>query len=143
MAALVAGAVCVVGFCSVWLYRLLRGVRLAEAIAVVGLANAVFLLACAAMRGEMAWSWSGLASPALLVDAVEVGLIVWLLREMRPERFAARYLLIPLVTIVESDVVMRPEWTVRMGFGTVLLIAGGALLLGLRDGDEGAVLSLR
>ena len=44
MLAVVSAAVVLVGLASVWLYRLLHGVGLADAIAVVGLANAVFLL---------------------------------------------------------------------------------------------------
>ena len=43
MLAVVCGAVILVGLSSVWLYRLLRGFAFADAIAVVGLANAVFL----------------------------------------------------------------------------------------------------
>ncbi len=146
MLGLLSAAVVVVGVCSVWLFRVLDGVELAEAAAGIGLANALFLLVCGAIRGELVWNWSGLASVASLsslVDVVEVVLIVWLLREMPPARFAARYLLIPLLTILESFVVLRPEWTVRMGFGTVLLAVGTGTLLLLKDADEDVVLSLR
>jgi len=80
---------------------------------------------------------------AFVAEAVEVVLIVWLLREMLHVRFAARYLVIPLLTILESFVLMRPEWTVRMGFGTALLAAGGGMLLFLKAGEEETVLSLR
>ncbi len=146
MLALVCAAVVVVGLASVWLYRLLREFDFADAIAVVGLANAVFLLVWSAVREEVVWRGNGLASVmsiASLVDVVEVLLIMWLLREMPPIRFAARYLVIPLLTVLESFVVMRPEWTVRMGFGTALLAAGGGMLLFLKTGDEETVLSLR
>jgi drug/metabolite transporter (DMT)-like permease len=146
MLAVVCAAVVVVGLASVWLYRLLRGFALANAIAVVGLANAVFLLVWSAVREEMVWRSSGLASVVSigsLADVVEILLIAWLLREMPPTRFAARYLVIPLLTILESFVLMRPEWTVRMGFGTALLAAGGGMLLFLKAGDEETVLSLR
>ena len=146
MLGLVVATVAVVGICSVWLYRLLRGVRPAKAMAVVGLANAAFLLGCGAVRSELAWSWSRLGSAASLssaVDAVEIGLIVWLVREMPPARFAARFLLIPLLTILESFVLARPGWTVRIGFGTALLAAGAGLLLLPREVDDEAVLSLR
>jgi hypothetical protein len=125
---------------------LLRGFALANAIAVVGLANAVFLLFWSAVREEVMWRGNGLASIVSiesLVDVVEVLLIIWLLREMPPIRFAARYLVIPLVTVLESFVLMRPEWTVRMGLGTALLAAGGGMLLFLKAGDEETVLSLR
>ena len=146
MLAVVCAAVILVGLSSVWLYRLLRGFAFADAIAVVGLANAVFLLVWSAVREEVVWRGSGLASVMSItsvVDVVEVLLITWLLREMPPIRFAARYLVIPLLTVLESYVVMRPEWTVRMGFGTALLAASGGVLLFLRAGEEETVLSLR
>jgi drug/metabolite transporter (DMT)-like permease len=146
MLSIVCAAVVLVGLASVWLYRLLRGLGSAEAFAVVGLANAVFLLFWSAVRQEMMWRGSGLASVVSiesLVDVVEVSLIVWLLREMSPIRFAARYLVIPLLTVLESFFVMRPEWTARMGFGTTLLAVGGGVLLFLKAGEEETVLSLR
>jgi hypothetical protein len=146
MLAVVCGAVVLVGLASVWLYRLLRGFALANAIAVVGLANAVFLLGWSALREEVVCRGYGLASVVSigsLVDVVEVLLIIWLLREMPPIRFAARYLVIPLLTVLESFVLMRPEWTVRMGFGTALLAAGGGMLLFLKAREEETVLSLR
>ena len=146
MLTVVCAAVVLVGLSSVWLYRLLRGFALANAIAVVGLANAVFLLVWGAVREAVVWRGNGLASVASigsLVDVVEVLLMIWLLREMLPIRFAARYLVIPLLTVLESFVLMRPEWTVRMGFGTALLAAGGGMLLFLKAGDEETILSLR
>jgi hypothetical protein len=143
-----------VGLASVWVYRLLRGFGFACAMAVVGLSNAVFLLVSCVARDEMVWRASGLASLMsisslmdisvnLSVDMVEVLLLVWLLREMAPVRFAARYLVIPLVTVLESYVLMRPELTIRMGFGTALLAAGAAGLLFLKAEDGETALSLR
>jgi hypothetical protein len=146
MLAVVCGAVVLVGLASVWLYRLLRGASLAESVSVVGLANAVFLLVWSAVRGGVVWRGSGLASvlsASSLVDVVEVLLLIRLLREIPPVRFSARYLAIPLLTVLESYVLMRPEWTVRMGFGTVLLAVGAGMLLFLKVGDEETVLSLR
>jgi hypothetical protein len=146
MLAVVCAAVVVVGLASVWLYRLLGGLGLADAVAVVGLANAVFLLGLSCVHENVVWRWSGMASVvsiASLVDLIEVVLIVWLLREMPPVRFAARYLAIPLLTILESFVLMRPEWTVRMGFGTALLAGGAGALLFWKAGEEETVLSLR
>jgi drug/metabolite transporter (DMT)-like permease len=146
MLAVVCASVVLVGLASVWLYRLLRGFGLVEAIAVVGLANAMFLLGVSCLHEDVVWRWSGVASVvsiASLVDVVEVSLIVWLLPEMPPVRFAARYLVIPLLTILESFVLMRPEWTVRIGFGTALLVAGAGTLLFWKAGEEEAVLSLR
>ena len=146
MLALVCAAVVLVGFASVWLYRLLRDVAVVQAIALVGVANAIFLLGCSAVHEQMVWQWRSLESVVSIssgVDLVEVLLIVWLLREMTPIRFAARYLVIPMVTILESFVFVRPQVTVRIGFGTALLAAGAGMLLFLKDGEEETVLSLR
>jgi drug/metabolite transporter (DMT)-like permease len=142
----VCAAVIVVGISSVWLYRLLRRVNLADAVAVVGISNAVFLLAWGGIREEIVWRGSEVTSVlsiSSLVDVVEVLLIIWLLREMSPVRFAARYLLIPLLIVLESYVLVRPEWTVRIGFGTVLLAAGAGMLLFGKAGEEETGLSLR
>ncbi|MEI9980131.1 MAG: hypothetical protein WDN23_14240 [Edaphobacter sp.] len=143
---LVCAAVVLVGVVSVRLHRLLREVNLAEAIAVVGLANAVFLLAWSALREEMVWRWPDLLAAApvsSLVDGIEVLLLIWLLRAMAPMRFSARYLVIPFVTILESFALEQPEPTVRMICGTILLAAGAGVLLFLRTTDDEAVLSLR
>ena len=105
---------------GIWLYRLLQGVRLAEAIGVVGLSNAVFLLICSLVDASLVWRWGDLVSifsVGSLIDLVEVALIVWLLGEMVPVRFAARYLVIPLLTVAEGYVLLRPSLTARMGFG--------------------------
>ncbi len=146
MLALVMAAVIVAGVSSVALYRLLRGVRLVEALAVAGVANCGFLLVCSVVRGEFAWRGGALTSAvgfASLADGFEIGLIVWLLRGMPPVRFASRYLLIPLVTVLESFVVVRPEPTARLGFGTALLAVGAGMMLWLKDVEEEAMLSLR
>jgi drug/metabolite transporter (DMT)-like permease len=142
----VCAAVVLAGVTSVWLYRLLRGFRFVDALAIAGLANAAFLLAWSVVREEVVWRWSGLsslASIASLIDAVEVALIVWLLREMPPLRFSSRYLLIPLLTVLESYALIRPELTVRMVCGTVLLAAGAGVLLFWKAREEETVLSLR
>jgi len=146
MLALVCAAVVLVGLSSVWLYRLLRGVALVHAVAMICLANAVFLLVCSAVHRDFVLRGSDLASVisiASLVDVMEVVLIVWLLRDMPPVRFAARYLLIPLLTILESFLLIRPEVTVRIACGTALLAAGAGMLLFLKAGDEDTILSLR
>ncbi len=146
MLAIVFAAVVVAGLASVWLYRLLRGLAFAESVAVVGIANAVFLLVWGAVGGNILWRGSSLVSVvsiSSLVDVVEVLLIVWLLREMSPVRFSARYLVISLLLVLESYVVMRPEWTVRMGFGTALLAVGAGVLLFWKVGEDEAGLSLR
>jgi len=144
------GAVCatviLAGLASVWLYRLLSGFGFLEAIAVVGLVNSLFLLSCSGLLERSAWHLNTLTSVlsvSTLVDVAEVLLIVWLLREIQPLRFAARYLLIPLVTIVEGYLVMRPQITSRMVAGTLLLSIGAGMLLFWKATEEETTLSLR
>jgi hypothetical protein len=146
MLALVCAAVILAGAASVWLHRLLRGFPLAEAIAIVGLSNAIFLSGSSAAHEDVVRRWGGLGSIlsiSSLVDVVEVLLIVWLLREMLPTRFASRYLVIPLVTVLEGYALVRPDWTVRMVVGTLLLAGGAGGLLFWKAGEEETVLSLR
>ena len=150
MLALIGATVLLAGLCSVWLYRLLQGVSLPAAIALLGGVNSLFLAICAAVQaavqGELLWrgqAFVSVLSLSSLVDVLEIAGIVWLLREMPPIRFSARYLLIPLVTIVESFVLVRPAITARMAFGTLLLAAGAGLLLLLKEADPGSTLSLR
>ena len=146
MLALVCAAVVFAGLASVWLYRLMREFNFVEAVAIAGVANALFLLGWSVVRGDVVWRLSALApvvSVTSLVDLVEILLIVWLLRTMSPIRFAARYLAIPLLTILESYVLMRPEWTVRMVSGTVLLAVGAGVLLFWKADAEETMLSLQ
>jgi hypothetical protein len=142
----VCAAVILEGLASVWLYELLQGADFEVALAVTGVANAIFLLFWSLIREDISWRFASLASlPSIdsLTDLAEISLIVWLLREMWPIRFASRYLLIPLLTVLESYAVMRPPLTLRMVSGTVLLAAGAGMLLSLKARDEEAILSLR
>jgi drug/metabolite transporter (DMT)-like permease len=135
-----------VGFASESIFRLLRGFGMMEAFAVVCLSNAVFLAACHFAGLPFAESWSGassLISIHSLYSLVELLLLVWLLREMPPVRLAARYLVVPLFTVLEGFAFLRPALTVRMAAGLVLLLAGAAYLLFSRVGDSDAVLSIR
>jgi len=138
--------VVLVAVLSVWMYRLLQGFALAEAIAVVCLSNALFLLVCGLVQGEFVWRLSALSaigSASSGVDAIAVVLMIWLLREMTPVHFAARYLVIPLFTVAEGYVLLRPDLTVRMGLGLALLAVGAGVILFSRSGEDEAVLSLR
>jgi hypothetical protein len=62
---------------------------------------------------------------------------------MAPVRFSARFLVIPLVTIVEGFVLLRPEVTGRMVVGTVLLAVGTAWMLMTKRQVDEEVLTLR
>jgi drug/metabolite transporter (DMT)-like permease len=138
--------VALVGFASEAIYRLLRGFETLEALAVVALANAVFLFACHLVKLPISESWSGVSSLISihsLYNLAELLLLIWLLREMSPVRLAVRYLLVPLFIVLEGFVFLRPPLTVRMGAGLVLLAAGSAYLLFSRGWDSDAVLSIR
>lgn len=138
--------VALVGVASERIYRLLHGFGALEALAVVSLANAAFLLACHVANLPSAESWGGM-SPQLsshsLYNLAELLLLVWLLREMSPVRLAVRYLLVPLFIVLEGFVFLHPPLTLRMGAGLVLLVAGAAYLLFSRGWDSDEVLSIR
>ena len=71
----------------------------------------------------------------LVLDGSMVSLTVWLLRQMPPTAFSSRYLLVPLVTVVEGFLLLRPggSWTLVAGLG---LMAGGSAWLLMDDSDE-------
>lgn len=138
--------VALVGFASEAIYHLLRGFGMIEALAVMALSNAVFLIACHLVNLPSAESWSGVSSLLSihsLYNLAELLLLVWLLREMSPVRLAGRYLIVPLFTVLEGLAFLHPPLTVRMGAGLVLLVAGAAFLLLSRGWDSDAVLSIR
>lgn len=138
-------AIVLVGFASEWIYRLLRGFEMMEAFSIVCLSNAVFLAACNLANLPSA-SWSGassLISISSLCYLLELLLLVWLLREMPPVRLAARFLVVPLLIIMEGLVILRPAFTVRMVAGLILLAVGAGYLLLSNSRDSDAVLSIR
>jgi drug/metabolite transporter (DMT)-like permease len=132
MIAVICTAVILAGIASVWLYRMLQQFELSDAVALVCLSNGVFLLICGWARGAIVWdrgSLLSLLSWSSLVNLAEVLLLLWLLRRMPPVQFASRYLLIPLLTVLEAYILVRPPLTLRIGAGTILLAAGVGLLL--------------
>ncbi len=146
MTGVIVAAVIVVGMASVRLYRVLQSFTLGEAMAVICLSNAAVLLIYDAARVGLVWSGGGFASlllPPSLVDLAEILMLVALLRAMPPVRFASRYLLIPLLTVVQGYILMRPVLTVRVVAGAALLAAGTGLLLFLQPAEDQVNLSLR
>ena len=146
MLALLAASVIVTGLSSVWLFQLLQwGVSPAAAALPIAAANAIFLFLFAILHGSVIWTPRALvsaASPSALLDLIEVAILLWLVRSMPPTRLAARYLLIPLLTILESLVLVHPAITIRMAAGVVLLAIGTAALLLLDDVESDAPLSI-
>jgi drug/metabolite transporter (DMT)-like permease len=110
------------------------------------LSNAAFLLACGHAGQPFIWSPSSLVSMislSTLVNLIEVLLLLWLVRTLSPVRFAARFLIIPLLTVLEAYVLLRPQLTLRIGGGAALLVVGAAMLVLANPDREEPELSLR
>ena len=138
-------AILLVGITSVRMFRLLQSVAYPDAVVVIGLSNAIFLTICCIANGSLVWRWNQLTSIisiASLVDLIEMALLIWLLREMLPIRLSTRYLLIPLFTVIEGYVILRPQITARLTVGAALLAAGAAWILFTRIEENEPVLSL-
>ncbi len=136
-AVLVASAL-LAGATAVWMHEWLAGVSCLRAVALAAAASAVVSGSFYRLDwgGPPVWNWSGVRVEILrcaVLDGPILVLTIWLLREMEPVRFSGRALMIPLVTILESYVLMRPvaTWTTWVGIG--LMAAGG---WGLVRGDK-------
>jgi drug/metabolite transporter (DMT)-like permease len=146
MLAVVFVAVVLAAVSGVWLHRRMQGVAVTEAVAIVCFANAMFLMICGWVARTSLWNRHNLVeilSLSTCANLMQIVLGFWLLREMSPVRFATRYLMIPLLTIVEGYIVLRPEITTRMMVGTVLLAGGTTWILLSKEIDDEAILSLR
>jgi len=145
-AAVVAG-VLVAAAASVWMYRLLPGFTVIEAALICSLANAVFsavvlMASSVAARAVVSSGWGGWhalaieAATAIFLGLPQVLLLVWLLREVAPARFAARYLVIPLLTVIEGYALLRPPIGWREIGGAALVIFAAWRLLTASQPDE-------
>lgn len=138
-------AILLVGICGVRMFRLLQSVAYLDAAVVIGLANAIFLSICTITNGSFLWRWSPMTtiiSIASLIDLIEMALLIWLLREMSPIRLSARYLVIPLFTLIEGYLILQPQVTARLLVGAALLVAGAAWILFARIEENTSALSL-
>jgi hypothetical protein len=144
---LVALALCVVpvAVACVRLPRLLSGVSVLSG-------TTVMMLACGLVEGGFStgggvpWSWqSGVREFAFcgLIDAPLAFLLVWLLRALEPVRLASRFQLVPILSILEGMVMVRPTLTVTTACGVLLMLGGGAFLLVYGGGESGSELTLR
>ncbi|HEY6376286.1 MAG TPA: hypothetical protein VIX90_12250 [Edaphobacter sp.] len=139
-------AILLVGIASVRIFRFLQQVAYLDAVIVVGLSNAIFLTIYCIANGSLAWRWTQLTSIvsiASLVDLAEIALLIGLLRVMPPIRLSARYLLIPLFTVIEGYVALQPQLTTRFLVGAALLTAGAAWILFAPIEENAPPLSLR
>jgi hypothetical protein len=136
---------------SVWMYRLLAEVRVSDAVLVCCLANALFWLVVMAATGAggvfaSGWSWRVLTmecAKALLFDMPQIVLLLWLMREVAPIRLAARWLVVPLLTVTEGYVLLRPEVTVRSVAGAALVLITAWRLMASDGRSEESRLVLR
>jgi drug/metabolite transporter (DMT)-like permease len=143
---LVIGSCIVVAVASVWMHRLMQGVGVAAAVPAIGLVASAALGLYGASIG-----WPGMGAKVVAgellrcvaLDLPEVWLLVWLMREVTPSRLSARFLLVPLVTVLEGYAVERGTlgWRVALALG--LLCAGGVMLLVKDEPDEVPGLRLR
>jgi len=78
----------------------------------------------------------------LLWGVGETVLLVRLIRTVPPVALATRYLLVPLITVVEGFAVMRPQISGRMVAGMALVVLGSARLLLRGDGGDDSSVSL-
>jgi hypothetical protein len=155
--AAVVFSVLVAATASVWMYRLLRGFPVLEAAVICCLANVVFAVVLSvAIRlttrpdrtssGFAELGWRGFvveAATAILFGLPQIVLLVWLLREVAPVRFAARYLVVPLLTVIESYAIVRAPVTLRVAAGTALVIFAAWRLMTASQHDEEPGLMLR
>lgn len=122
---------------SLWLYALLRRSCLMPAAVAVFGANAVLLLS-ASLIGHRN-SVAGVDGTTLIracYDLPQLFLLLWLLRQITPTRLGARFLLIPMIAVVEGLFLLRPSLDLRSVAG-MLLISGGGLVLLFQHREEG------
>jgi hypothetical protein len=148
MDAVVVLVVLTAAVASVWMYGLLHEFAVIEAVAICCFANAAFLLVVmtvsSLMTGSvdalrMGWSWN--AAGVELVKAVgfdlpQFWLLLWLMRDVSPVRLSVRMLIVPLLTVAEGEVMMRPGIAARTLVGAVLLVFGAWKLMARGEREE-------
>jgi len=143
---LVMGCCVVVALAGVWMHRLMQGVGVAAAVAVIALGSASALGLYGAAVGWPALGWRVVAGEMLrciVFDLPVVWLTVWLAREMNAARLSARFLLVPLVTVAEGYAVERGPLELKTLLAVGLLCAGGVMLLVWDEPEGVAGLGLR
>jgi hypothetical protein len=118
--------------------RVVRGVEAVWSAALLFAGGAVGLAVMEAARkassGEVAQSFS---LWAVGLDAVIVGLVVFVVLRVDALRYVARYFAVPLLSVVEGLVILHLGMSLRQGIGLALLAGGALALLTMRrtDGD--------
>jgi multidrug transporter EmrE-like cation transporter len=133
------GCCVLIAVASIRIHTALQGVPIAIAVAVVGFAGTVALGMCGFALGWPALSVRQLAFEALrcaVFDLPLMGLTLWLAREIAPIRLSARFLLTPLVTVLEGYAFVRGPMELSRIAALVLIAAGAAMLLLRSERDE-------
>ena len=118
---------------AIHLHRILPRAGILHALTVLCVSAAIASALCYRVGYSpiLAWTHTQLLIEllrTLILEAPIFFLLIYLIREMNPIAISARYVLIPLITIIESYLVERPhaEWTTFVG---VLLMAFSAAIL--------------
>ena len=117
--------------------RAFSGIALANAV-VLCAANLVFTHTHAEPAAAFVQLW-----PAVIFHSGVAALTVWLLRAAPPRVLGTQYLWAPLLTAIEGLVLLRPEFSWRIGAGGVLLALSATWLLRADTRVSDEVLSLR
>ena len=86
----------------------------------------LFLSSYLATRGDSTWT---LSFAAVLADGLSFFFTLFVLHWVGTIRWSAQFLLLPLVTIVEGVILLKPSLTARSWTGMLLLAVGGVYLL--------------
>jgi hypothetical protein len=131
----------VVAIANVLIYGQLQGITSRHVLTTILFSNGCFLLAAAAITGHL--SLDNLRPAALLSTANALSLavnilLVVLFRSLTPLLLSTRYLVVPLLSILQGIVLLRPKFTIRMGSGLILMIAGLAWFFATAKAREDA-----
>ncbi len=126
------GSAVLMAVAGVRIYPVLREFGWMQGVAVFCLANALVFLGVGLLWGGGVWDWRE-GWGAIAGTAGEVVLLVGAVRGIAAVRVGARFLLVPLITIVEGLVLLLPEVTVRMVGGVTLLAMGAGWLVWSRE----------
>lgn len=117
---------------SLWMYTLLHGLDIAPVLAIFCGVNALFLGIVAPFVSP-AISLASVLPQELLrtlaLDLPQFLLFIWLLRELDPVRFGSRFLLVPLLSVIEGMILLHPPIDMRLGLGVLLMAISGGILL--------------
>ena len=143
---IVLGCCVIVAVAGVWMFRLIRGVGVAQVVAIIGITGAVVLGGYGLGVG-----WPKLSGAVVGVEALRcvvfdlpvVWMTVWLMREVSPVRLSARFLIAPVVTWLEAYAMVRGPVELRSAAALLLMVIGAGMLLVKDESDELPGLHLR